>query len=240
MFGLSVYGLTLAGGQAEAVTSGGISYVYDELGRLLAVVDPATETARYTYDALGNLLSISRQISTVVSVIEFTPNGGPVGATVRIYGTGFSATPSENTVKVDGVLATVTSASPTELVTSVPASATSGTISVATPNGSASSGAPFNVMGPIAPTITGFSPTIGTTGTAVTMTGVNFEATPANNRVTFNVMHATVSSASTTTIATGVPPAARLPTAQQTSILRAESRSERARPPPSAPPTRSA
>lgn len=36
----------------------GISYVYDELGRLIAVTDAAGDTAVYSYDAVGNVLSI--------------------------------------------------------------------------------------------------------------------------------------------------------------------------------------
>ena len=75
-----------------------IRYVYDELGRLVAVIDPAADTARYTYDSVGNLLSISRQSSTLVSVLEFTPKSGLAGTVVTIYGTGFSPTLGGNTV----------------------------------------------------------------------------------------------------------------------------------------------
>ena len=44
--------------------------MYDRLDRLIAVVDPAGDTALYQYDAVGNLTGISRQSSTLVSVIE--------------------------------------------------------------------------------------------------------------------------------------------------------------------------
>ena len=54
-----------------------ITYTYDELGRLTAVVDPSGDTGIYTYDAVGNLLSIERQSSSVVSIIEFTPKSAP-------------------------------------------------------------------------------------------------------------------------------------------------------------------
>ncbi|MFB3112904.1 MAG: CARDB domain-containing protein, partial [Gemmatimonadales bacterium] len=185
---------------------GPITYIYDALGRLTGVVDPARDTVMYTYDEVGNLLSISRQSSSVVSIIEFTPNSGPVGTTVTIYGTGFSATPSENTVTFNGVKATVTSATPTQIVTSVPSGATTGPIAVTAPAGSATSTAAFTVTasgGP--PTITGFSPTIGTPGTAVTITGTNYETIPANNKVKFNVALASVSAATTTTISASVP-----------------------------------
>lgn len=39
----------------------GISYVYDDAGRLRAVIDPASDTAVYAYDAVGNLTGITRQ-----------------------------------------------------------------------------------------------------------------------------------------------------------------------------------
>jgi YD repeat-containing protein len=34
--------------------------MYDEIGRLIAVVDPGGDTVTYTYDAVGNLLEIER------------------------------------------------------------------------------------------------------------------------------------------------------------------------------------
>src|SRR6185369_16386149 len=73
-----------------------VKYVYDDLGRVAAVIDPAGDTARYNYDSVGNLVSISRQSSTLVSILEFTPKIGLAGTVVTIYGTGFSATPSNN------------------------------------------------------------------------------------------------------------------------------------------------
>ena len=37
-----------------------VNYVYDELGRLTAVIDQQGDVAVYNYDAVGNLLSIQR------------------------------------------------------------------------------------------------------------------------------------------------------------------------------------
>jgi YD repeat-containing protein len=180
--------------------------IYDELGRLTGVVDPAGETATYIYDAVGNLLSISRQSSALVSIIEFTPNSGPAGTTVTIYGTGFSTTPSQNTVTFNGTAATVTSSTATQIVTTVPTGATTGPINVTTPTGSATSSASFTVTTSTGvPTITSFAPTIGTSGTSVTITGTNFETILSNNKVKFNISYATISSATATTINTTVP-----------------------------------
>jgi YD repeat-containing protein len=181
-------------------TSNQISYVYDDLGRLVAVVDPNGDTATYSYDAVGNLLSISRYASSSVSLIHFTPRKGPVGTTVTIYGTGFSSTPSQNSVTFNGVAATVSSATSTQLVTSVPSGATTGLISVTTSSGSASSSTPFIVGNSDAPTISGFSPTIGGVGTSVNIAGANFETIPGYNKVKVNATRTQVSTASTTSI----------------------------------------
>ena len=72
------------------------AYVYDDAGRLTAVIDPTGDTAIYNYDAVGNLLSITRQASSTLSVLDFTPKSGPVGTTVTIYGTA-SARPRART-----------------------------------------------------------------------------------------------------------------------------------------------
>lgn len=88
-----------------AVAQQPIRYIYDDLGRLVGVVDPAADTAVYSYDAVGNLLSIARFASTTVSIIAVSPGSGAVGATVTISGTGFSTTPGQNTVTFNGTAA---------------------------------------------------------------------------------------------------------------------------------------
>jgi len=55
------------------------------------------------------------------------------------------------------------------------------------------------------PTITSFSPTSGPVGTSVTITGTNFDATPANNIVFFGATQATVNAATTTNLNVTVP-----------------------------------
>ena len=132
--------------------------MYDEVGRLVAVIDVAGEAAVYRYDAVGNLLSISRYSAAVVSLIEFTPKRGMVGTGVTIYGTGFSTTANQNTVTFNGVAATVTSATATRIVTTVPAGATTGPITVTAPGGNATSSVSFVVGETGAPTIRALLP----------------------------------------------------------------------------------
>ena len=60
--------------------------------------------------------------------------------------------------------------------------------------------------GSIKPTISGFTPASAPVGAAVTITGTNFDPTPANNTVTFfNGVAAVVTSSSSTQIVTSVP-----------------------------------
>ncbi len=183
-----------------------ITYVYDEAGRLTSVVNSTSNTAVYKYDAVGNILSISNNPSSQVAINEFNPNSGPVASTVTIYGTGFSSIASQNTVKFNGITATVTSASATQIVTKVPTGATTGTISVTAPSGTATSSSAFTVSSSNGmPTISSFSPTIGIPSTAVTVTGANFDTNTGNDSVQFNGGDATISTATATSISTSVP-----------------------------------
>src|ERR1051325_599678 len=186
------------------VDAGPITNVYDELGRLVAVIDPAGEKATYTYDAVGNLLSITRSSSSQLSIIEFTPNKGLAGAAVTIYGSGFSTTPTDNTVKFNGTTAVVTASTATQISTTVPAGATTGLISVTNASGTVSSATPFTV-GSDAPIITSFTPNIGAAGTSVSITGSNFDTVPSGNRVSFNGTRSVVSAATATSMTTTVP-----------------------------------
>ena len=179
----------------------------DELGRLIAVVDPGGDTAVYHYDAVGNVLSIARHASSQVSIVSFTPGSGPVGTQVRIFGTGFSSTIAQDTVTFNGTTATISSATATQLVVTVPSGATTGTIGVTAPGGSTTSATTFTVASVAAPTITSFTPSIGVAGTAVSVTGTNFDTTAPNDRVKVNATLGTVSSVTTTSFGTTTPAA---------------------------------
>ena len=183
-----------------------VTYIYDALGRLVGVVNASGDSAVYVYDAVGNVLAIERHSAGTVGIVQFTPSSGPISTNVTISGTGFSTTPSQNTLTFNGVSATVTSATATQLVATVPSGATTETIAVTTPSGSATSGSAFTVTSSNnAPTITSVTPTIGAAGTAVTITGTNFQTIPTNNRTMFNLRHAVVGSSTATTISTTVP-----------------------------------
>jgi YD repeat-containing protein len=124
-----------------------IQYFYDDIGRLTKVIDQNGNVATYTYDAVGNLLSIARSTVSLtgIAIFAFTPQSGPAGQTVTIQGQGFSTSLSSNTVKFNGIPATVTAATSTSLTVTVPASAQSGLISVSVSSQSANSDTSFTV-----------------------------------------------------------------------------------------------
>jgi hypothetical protein len=132
------------------------------------------------------------------SIASFTPTTGPAGTQVAITGTNLTGATGVTFGGTPAAAFTVTS--PTTINATVPAGATSGPISVATPNGNASSTTNFLASPP--PTITAVAPATGATGTAVTLTGTNF--TGATD-VRFAGTPATFTVASPTSITTSVP-----------------------------------
>jgi YD repeat-containing protein len=183
-----------------------INYVYDNLGRLTAAIDTNGDAAIYNYDAAGNILSINRRSAAQTSIISFLPKQGTVGSSVTIYGTGFSSTPSQNTVQLNGTPVSITSATPGQLVISVPSGASSGAFAVTTPSGSASSAATFTVLADSgAPTISGFTPAVGVPGATVTINGTNFDPATANDKVRFNISGQSASTATQTSVSAFVP-----------------------------------
>lgn len=171
----------------EQVVNGAVSYSYDELGRLVGVVAASGDAATYNYDAVGNILSIVRTPSTQPTVLSFSPTSGPVGTQVTISGSNFSATAGNDTVKFNGTTATISSASTTQLVVTVPSGATTGTISVTAPAGMATSSNSFTVTSSSGkPSISSFTPQIVAPGGSVTISGANFDTTAANDRLKVN------------------------------------------------------
>jgi len=136
------------------------------------------------------------------TITSFTLTSGPVGQTVTITGTNLS-----NTYRVtfNGTVASIgTLISATQLSAVVPAGATTGTISVTTPSGTATSGGVFTVTstGP-PPIITSYSPAGGQrTGAAVVITGTGFTGATA---VSFNSSAAAYTVNSATQITATVP-----------------------------------
>jgi YD repeat-containing protein len=120
-------------------------YVYDDLGRLRAVISPAGEAAVYEYDPAGNFTAIRRLAADALELLEFSPKTGAPGDRVTLIGVGFGA--GVNSVTFNGSAAQVVSANANTIVTTVPQGATTGPITVSTPKGTVTSRAPFVIRG---------------------------------------------------------------------------------------------
>ena len=132
------------------------------------------------------------------SISSFSPGGGAAGTGVTITGANFlgttkvkfSSTEAPFTVDISG----------TQITTMVPSGATTGAITVKTPNGTAVTGVAFVVTG--APTISSFSPSSGPVGTSVSIIGTNLTNA---SLVTFDGAHAAFSVNGSTQIIATVP-----------------------------------
>lgn len=132
----------------------------------------------------GTITSTTNFIVPPPTLTTFSPNSGPVGTVVSISGAGLA---SISGVSFNGLVTTnFTVVSDTQITVPVPTGATTGQISLMSANGSATSGAIFTVIP--APTIATFTPTSGSAGTIVTITGNNFNGATS---VSFNGIPAT-------------------------------------------------
>ncbi len=118
-------------------------------------------------DGDGTVFSLSVGLGPFVETL-FT--SGKVGANVIVLGNNLTGTTS---VSFNGTAATFKVVSTTEITTTVPTGATTGTVEVTTPSGTLDSNVEFRLT----PQITSFSPTSGAVGTIVTITGVSLTQT---------------------------------------------------------------
>ncbi|MFI5769353.1 IPT/TIG domain-containing protein [Streptomyces sp. NPDC051658] len=160
-------------------------YAYDAAGRLVGVTDPGGETARYRYDEAGNRLGVDRFASSMLSVLSVVPVRAVAGAKVTLSGTGFSTTAADNAVSFGDKAATVTSATDTRLVVTVPVGAVDGKVSVKVGSSSAQSAESF-ALAPSGPVVSTMEPVSGAPGTRVVLTGSGFASVATDNVVRFN------------------------------------------------------
>lgn len=159
--------------------------VYD----IIRSTQPITGTFKTVIKPTGVNLSVVQSATSVFLVTgpvlsDFTPKEGlakdaaTTGTTVTLTGLNFTNPANfAPTVKFNGVAATVTRYSPTEIETVVPEGAATGKITVFTPYGNVTSATDFTVI-PV-PKITGLSPDNGPPGTVVTITGTTFTGATA-------------------------------------------------------------
>ncbi len=127
---------------ATVVSSDGIS--------LDIIVPDAATTGDVTVTtngqtSVGSLFTV--EIPIIPTITSIDPTSGEIGAVVTITGTDFSTTPEENIVSFNGGRATVTASTETTITTTVPATASTGDVTVTRDR--ESNGVLFTVTTPI-------------------------------------------------------------------------------------------
>jgi YD repeat-containing protein len=178
---------------AYGQTNVNMQYFYDSAGRLTLAVDSTGVAIQYVYDADGNITQINRTAGVgSLAILNFTPQQGAVGSRVTIQGSGFNPSVTGNTVKFNGVIAVVLSATTTSIVAVVPSGATTGLISVAAGSNTVMSSSNFTVVATTPqttpPTVTITSPVTNAAfikGQTITLTATVTSPPSPPNAITY-------------------------------------------------------
>jgi hypothetical protein len=160
---------------ASAVRFGGVnsSFTVNNDGQITATVPATADTGAISVVTSGGTGVSSSSFNVIVGgpvISSFSPTTGLTGTAVQINGSNFNGTTA---VKFNGVTATFSIQNDGRINTTVPASATTGKISVTNAAGTTTSSTDFTVTGQ-GPSITSFNPTAGPVGTSVVITGTGF------------------------------------------------------------------
>jgi Zn-dependent metalloprotease len=171
--------VTLTGthfGTTFKVTFNGVSATVATLtstNQLTVVVPPGATTGPVVVTTTSGtairagVFTVTGNPAAAPTILSFSPAAGaPQGATVTLSGTNFTGTTA---VLFNGVSAVFTVVSATQITVTVPATATSGSLTVRNPNGTATAPTPFLVL----PTITNLTPAAGVVGASVAITGTS-------------------------------------------------------------------
>ena len=204
---VAIDGVGLAG--ATAVSFGGVA------ATTFSAVSDAQVTATVPAGAVSGPVAVSTPGGVVTSAVRFTvvppptvttisPASGLGGTTITVTGTGFT---TATDVTVNGSATAFTVLSDTAIRATVPVGAGSGPVAVGNPAGTAASPVNFTVTPPPpAPRVTGFSPSNGPVGTAVTIGGTDLQTTTA---VYFGGVPSVSFTANPTLVTAIVPPGAQ-------------------------------
>jgi hypothetical protein len=200
--------VTLAGatfGGATSVKFGAVaalSFTVVSNNSITATVPAAAISGRVTVTTPAGTASSPADFIVIraPTISSFTPAAGPIGTSVTVNGTNLGSVTSVSFN--DTMASSVTILSATSLRAVVPASATSGKITVVGPAGQVLSAGSFAVT----PSIDGFQPSRGAPGTIVTITGQAFTGATAVR--VGAVLAANISVTGSTQITAAVPPTA--------------------------------
>jgi RHS repeat-associated protein len=194
---VTINGANFMGATAVKFNGTSASFTVNTAIKITATVPSGATTGLISVTTLAGTATsaTSFTVTFVPTITSFAPTGGAVGVGVTITGMNFAAITA---VKFNGISATFTVNSLTQITTTVPANATTGPITVTNSAGTGTSSTSFIV----APRITGFTPTTGPVNTSVTINGANFTAATS---VKFNGTAATFTVNTSIKITAAVP-----------------------------------
>jgi hypothetical protein len=188
---------------------------YDSLeARVIAVTSTSITVTVPLGTINGNIsVSVSGQYATsngvyynvVPTIASFVPDDGYVGDTITITGTGFDPLNLwvDNVWFTNGNNTSAISATTTSLRVVVPIGSTTGPITVFTNTPKTTSSFNFSVV----PRVTSLEENQGQVGASVTLDGTGFDPTQKGNyQLTFNSIPAIITSVTSISIETSVPP----------------------------------
>lgn len=127
------------------------------------------------YTQGGTVVTSPVTVLPLPTITSFSPTTGPTGTSVTIIGSGFTGTTGAASVRFGATNAASYTVVNDNTITATVAGGATGTIRVVAPGGTVFSATNFTYVAPTpAPTITGISTDIGTTGTVVVINGANF------------------------------------------------------------------
>lgn len=204
---------SFGGGGSGPLPGGGVQVLFNGLPATITSFSPTTIMAvAPTGVSSGNVnVSINGAISNGVfftvtagspTISSLSPTSGVIGDTITINGSNFD---SSGVVTFNGVTATPSNWTSTQITVAVPTGATTGSV-IVTVAGVGSNPAAFTVTGttPI-PTITSLTPNAAMVGVSITIAGSNFGLTQGTSTVTFNGHPAIPTSWGAGSIITPVP-----------------------------------
>jgi YD repeat-containing protein len=121
-------------------------YIYDDDGRLRAVIAPNGEAAVYEYDSAGNFTANRRLTADSLELLTFTPRSGVPGTQVVFFGVGFGAGVSSVTFS-GGAVATLVGFTNNTITAIVPDGAVTGPVTINTARGTLITATPFVLQG---------------------------------------------------------------------------------------------
>jgi IPT/TIG domain len=164
---VTIAGSGFTGVSAVKLNGVAAGFTADSDHQITATVPATATTGKVSVVTAGGTATSLTNFTVVPTITGFSPGSAAAGSTVLVDGTGFGSVTS---VKVNGVAASFTRLSALQVRLTVPAAASSGTISVTTGGGTATSAATLFVL----PKVTGFTPSSAAVGATVTINGNAF------------------------------------------------------------------